>query len=786
MEIYESEQNEYELQRINRAFKMLVECNRTIIRAKMETEILNEICQLIVKIGKYRLAWIGFAMQDCAKRVCPLAQAGFEDGYLEGVNITWSDTKFGQGPTGNAIRTGSTKIVNDIMVDPIYEPWRAEASRRGYASSIALPLSTNGKVLGALNIYAKEPNAFDPLEVQLLEMLSDNLAYGLLSLRAHSESRKSAEALRVSEARYRGIFENTQNGVAVLKTIDGGKDFIFVKINKAAEIIENIHQATILEKSICEIFPNVKEFGLFDVLQRVWATGKPERPPAAYYRDNRISGWRQHFVYKLPSGEIVSVYSDESERKKAEAALRESRERYRILTEHMADGVMLIQTEKLLFVNRAFCLMFDCSEPNQLIGTEAIALIDEEYKQSFMDMYTAFMEGNLQEKKLQTRCITKDGRNFWIEGYYNVLYWKGKPAVLATARDISDVKLREIQMEEAAENLRSENLKLKATLKDRYKFGEIVGKSSSMREVYGLILQAAASDANVIIYGETGTGKELIAKTIHEMSDRHDQAFVPVNCGAIPESIFESEFFGHRKGAFTGAYADTPGFFDLAHKGTLFLDEVGELTLNMQAKLLRAIEGGGYTPIGDNNIRHVNVRLISATNRNMAEAVKKGMIRQDFFYRIHVIPIVVPPLKERKEDIPLLVEHLMKSYTVGNKRKNVSKKIMSAFYDYDWSGNVRELQNVLQRFLAVDHIDIAGPFDLDFLGPLGVRKEKMNNLNKAQEGEILDFRIAVQKFEKNLIITALEKNQWHKAKAAALLNLPRRTFFRKLSEFELI
>ena len=170
----------------------------------------------------------------------------------------------------------------------------------------------------------------------------------------------------------------------------------------------------------------------------------------------------------------------------------------------------------------------------------------------------------------------------------------------------------------------------------------------------------------------------------------------------------------------------------------------------------------------------------------MAEEVKKGVMREDFFYRIHVIPIVVPPLKERKEDIPLLVEHLMKSYTDGNERKTIPKKIMRAFYNYDWSGNVRELQNVLQRFLIVDHTNIAGPSDLDFLGPAGIQKEKMDKVNQVAQGEILDFRSAVQQFEKNLIIRTLEKSQWHKAKAAAMLGLPRRTFFRKLNEHELI
>ncbi|UCD80270.1 MAG: sigma 54-interacting transcriptional regulator [Desulfobacterales bacterium] len=777
---------EYGSERHNRAFKLLMECNRTIIRTLRERELLNKICNLIVQVGKYRLAWIGFAMQDSDKRVCPVAQAGFEDGYFENVDFTGFNSIYSQGPTGNAVRSGSTRVAKDIPVDPSYEPWRTDASGHGYASSIALPLLNNGQVLGALNIYSEEPYAFDPLEVQLLEILSQNLTCGLSSVRAHLESRITEDALQVSEARYRGIFENTKNGVIVLKAIHGGKNFIVIDINTAAQKIEKLQRELILGKSICKILPAVKEYGLFDVLQRVWATGKPEQFPAALYQDARICGWREHFVYRLPSGEIVSVYSDETARKQAEASIRQSEERYRILSEHVADGVILIQNGKLRYANKAFSSMFDYSDPNQLIDREAAPLFENDYRQPFEEMYTALLSGKLQAKKWQAPCTTAKGRKFWMEGRYNVLQWGGDPAVLVTARDITEAKTREILMEKDAENLRNENLKLRATLKDRYKFGEIVGKSPSMREIYSLILQAAASDAGVIIYGETGTGKELIARTIHEMSDRHEHAYVPVNCGAIPEALFESEFFGHRKGAFTGAFADKPGFFDLAHRGTLFLDEVAELTLNMQAKLLRAIEGGGYTPIGGHKIQQADVRVIAATNKNLAEEVKNGLMREDFFYRIHVIPITVPPLKERKEDIPLLVDHLLKSYAGSAKRKTIPKKIMDALCNYDWSGNVRELQNVLQRFIAVNDLQFKGPSDLDFLGPAGIQKEKDQNLNSAVEGELLDFRGAVQKFEKNLILKALEKNRWHKAKAAAALGLPRRTFFRKLNEFGLI
>jgi len=178
--------------------------------------------------------------------------------------------------------------------------------------------------------------------------------------------------------------------------------------------------------------------------------------------------------------------------------------------------------------------------------------------------------------------------------------------------------------------------------------------------LYELILKAAVTDANVIVYGESGTGKEMVAGAIHEMSDRKGKKFVPVHCGAIPENLMESEFFGYKKGAFTGANADKSGYFDIADGGTLFLDEMGEISLNMQVKLLRVLESKEYTPVGANQVKHSDVRIIAATNRNLREQIDKGLMREDFFYRIHILPINLPSLRKRREDIPLLVDYFIK------------------------------------------------------------------------------------------------------------------------------
>jgi transcriptional regulator with PAS, ATPase and Fis domain len=334
-------------------------------------------------------------------------------------------------------------------------------------------------------------------------------------------------------------------------------------------------------------------------------------------------------------------------------------------------------------------------------------------------------------------------------------------------------------MQDESELLRRENVRLRSSMKERYRFGNIIGKSAAMQEVYDLILKAGATDASVVIYGESGTGKELVARTIHEMSDRKHKAFVPVNCGAIPETLFESELFGHRKGAFTGAHIDKHGFFDLASRGTLFLDEIGELSPTMQVKLLRAVEGGGYTPVGDTKTKKADVRIVVATNRHLMDMLRKGLIREDFLYRIHVIPVTLPPLRDRKEDIVLLVDHFLKLYGNGKERPTMPGRILNALYSHDWPGNIRELENVLKRYLTTKRLDFIGTtHEADSMGPVSVAA----GLHQ-EEGPGL--RNALEAFEKEYISKLLARNQWHRTKTAAMLRIPERTLYRKLKQFQL-
>ncbi|MBA4369334.1 MAG: hypothetical protein C0403_17045, partial [Desulfobacterium sp.] len=402
---------------------------------------------------------------------------------------------------------------------------------------------------------------------------------------------------------------------------------------------------------------------------------------------------------------LLGVGIDISKRKKAENALKESEALYRIFAERMTEGVILFHNFKILFANKAFTSMIGYSHPSDLIRKNVMDMVAEGFEVYFREMYEAIQNDICKERFFQARWLTLENKEIWVEGRANLIKWKGEKAVLLTARDITETKLKEISLQEETENLRRENVTLRSSIKDRYRLGEIIGKSKSMQVVYERILNAAASNANVVIYGESGTGKELVARAVHKMSRRSAKPFIAVNSSAIPDNLLESEFFGYKKGGFTGAHADHQGYLDRADGGTLFLDEVGDINPGLQAKLLRALEGGGYSPIGSTVVKHSDFRILSATHKNLMNQIKEGNMREDFFYRIHIIPIHLPPLRERKDDIPLLVEHFLKIYSHEKGLKQLSGQVMEELMQYDYPGNVRELQNIIQRYLAVKTID---------------------------------------------------------------------------------
>lgn len=365
-----------------------------------------------------------------------------------------------------------------------------------------------------------------------------------------------------------------------------------------------------------------------------------------------------------------------------------------------------------------------------------------------------------QPYQIMYRLTLPSGKVKWIwdqgEGVYDSL---GNPQYLeGLMMDISEQKFQELALQE-------ENRQLKTSVGNLLGLGNIVGKSEAMRQVYNLILKVAENDTNVIIYGETGSGKDLVAKAIHEYSGRRG-AYIPVNCGAIPEQLLESEFFGHTKGAFSGAHSQKDGYVAAAHNGTLFLDEIGELPIHLQVKLLRAIENKMYTPVGGNSPKTSNFRLIAATNQDLAQMVRDKKMRSDFYYRVNVLSITLPPLRERTGDIPLLVEAYFERKGLDI---NIPLQVRLAIEHYDWPGNVRELHNFLDRYATF------GDSALQGLGEAG----KINLLlSSLQEGLSLDN--AVLQLEEHLIRQALDQCHWRRAETAAQLGINLRTLQRKM------
>lgn len=332
--------------------------------------------------------------------------------------------------------------------------------------------------------------------------------------------------------------------------------------------------------------------------------------------------------------------------------------------------------------------------------------------------------------------------------------------------------------------LQQENMQLKSELGRKYKFNQIIGHSDPIQNVLKVVERVADTDATILITGESGTGKELIAKAIHFNSGRANHPFIPINCGAIPSELLESELFGHVKGAFTGAIQNRAGRFELADGGTIFLDEIGDLDPSMQVKLLRVLQEKIFEPVGGTKSIHVNVRIIAATNVNLEEASANGRFREDLFYRLNVIPIIVPALRERKSDIPFLFNHFIEQFNRNKNRnlKGLTSAALDSLVNYAWPGNIRELENLVERLSIlkgdgfIDVIDLPPKYQT---APETPRSEDFSF--ESIEGG-LDFNSAVDQFENNLILRALEKTGWNRNQAAILLKLNRTTLVEKIKK----
>ncbi len=442
--------------------------------------------------------------------------------------------------------------------------------------------------------------------------------------------------------------------------------------------------------------------------------------------------------------------------------LDEQNQRFRTLSEATFEGILIHAEGRILEVNQMIEKMFGYHHAEAL-ERNVLEFVRPEFHQIVVEHIRT-----KDETPYEAEGLRKDGATFPIEVQAKTMPYQERDVRVTVVRDLSWRKM----MEKEKQHL------LSSTIKDRYKFGDIIGKSQVMQAVYESIVNASVSEANVVLCGESGTGKELVARTIHRLSNRKEQKFVAVNCGAIPEPLFESEFFGYRKGAFTGAALDKHGLFDRAHRGILFLDEVGELTLTMQVKLLRVLQDGEYTPLGDTVSKTADVRIIAAINKDLKEQLHDGLIREDFYWRIRVIVITLPPLRERREDIPLLMEHFLEQFDQKNECSVIPGKTMDMLCTYHWPGNVRELQNELQRYLVEQRFEFIGNVAAD-----SSKRDRAESPGFNLEG--MSLREAVEALEKHMIAGVLTQNAGHKGNTAKMLGISPRSLYERIKKYRL-
>jgi len=451
----------------------------------------------------------------------------------------------------------------------------------------------------------------------------------------------------------------------------------------------------------------------------------------------------------------------------------------------MKAKILLVDDEAVLRENIAFVLRDEGYEVDEATdGEEAYQkFLNEKYDLLISDIEMPKLRGiELLEKisKIDSQIIT-----IFITAYGSL-----ETAISALRLGASDYILKPIDFDELTLKIKRlleykqliiENQLYRRELQKQYSFDNIVGKSQAMQRVFEMIKYVSQTNSNVLITGDSGTGKELVSRAIHYNGSRRDKPFVVVNCGAIPETLIESELFGHKKGAFTGAIRDKDGYFKAADGGTLFLDEISEMPLQLQVRILRAIEQKEIIPVGSSTPILVDVRVISATNKDLYQEVEAGRFRSDLYYRLNVVEIHLPSISERVEDIPLLVEHFVNKYRneMNKNIKGVDAEAMKALMNYRWKGEIRELENVIERaiiFAKGDYIT------LQELPPY------INSLNIVSQGEqkIKTLNEAISEFERSYIKKVLAENDFDKEKSARVLGVSTATLYRRIKELKIL
>jgi len=672
------------------------------------------------------------------------------------------------GSCGAAAYLGQPVFVSDVLSHPHFASFRDLIAQTGMRASWSSPIiSHHGKVLGTFGMFYREVREPGPAEIQLIEGASRIAGIAIEQKRAEEKLGQANQEIKQSEARLRKIIDVIPT-LAWCSLPDGTGEFWNRRWHEYTGLTPEAVRGWGWQDAIHP--EDLKE--ITDKWRGFLASGQPGEVEGRLRRFDGVYRWHLFRAEPLrdESGKIVNWYgtdTDIEDLKQAQFKLRQDERELRQLIDFLPQHVLVLDTAGFLLQANQVMLDYNGHTLEEMQGAGS----DERHKR---DLHPDDLERARNERRrglasgvpfeIEKRMRGKDGRYRWFLFRYNpLLNEQGRIARwFATATDIEDRKRSE-------ERVRGENLALREEIDHSSMFEEIVGSSQALRRVLSQVAKVAPSDSTVLILGETGTGKELIARAIHKRSRRSTRAFVRVNCAAIPPSLIPSELFGHEKGAFTGALQRRLGRFESANDGTIFLDEIGDLPLEAQVALLRVLQEREFERVGSSQPISVDVRVLAATNHDLKARVAGGTFREDLFYRLNVFPIELPPLRERVDDIPLLVEYLIDRYAekAGKKIRSISKNTLESFQAYDWPGNIRELQNVIERAVVLCEGET---FTVD--------KTWLKRESPRSSGPTVPLAAHLSEREKEMIETALAESHGHVSGptgAAAKLGIPRQT-----------